>query len=64
MNNTDRSDQSKYGNLKDLDKYDYIGTYEIPNTYTANLPENSRKTKVRPDSTRRIAHVNPNCNWS
>lgn len=61
--NEDKQEQSKYGHLKDLKDHDFIGTYGTPNTYNANLPENVRNKKCRPDCSRRCAHVNPNCSW-
>ena len=39
---------------------DFIGTYNSPNTYTANIPEQYRNKVRIPDPEQRIAHVNPN----
>lgn len=60
MDTKQKQDKPRYGNCPGVDKIDYIGTYGTPNTYTANMPEHVRDQKTRPDSERRIAHVNPN----
>lgn len=62
MNNENKDNiiKPRYGNCPGVDEIDFIGSYGTPNTYTANLPESVRSTVTKPDSVRRVAHVNPN----
>jgi hypothetical protein len=55
-------DKSKTIDLYDRDNPEFIGVNRV-NTYTADMPEKYRNKHTAPDSSQRVAHVNPNNSW-